>query len=70
MPEPRLADRLHRVFAARDGRDLPPRLPESPASWARDYAVLIADLGVGTDTVEAALTIPSRADALALTIAP
>lgn len=67
LPDPALADRLRSVFADRDGRDPPPRLPEPPTSWAGDYAVLIADLGVGTDTVDAAMTIASRvyADALA-----
>src|SRR4051794_19335012 len=45
LPEPRLAHRLRGVIAARDGRDPPSRLPEPPASWARDCAVLIADQG-------------------------
>lgn len=67
LPDPRLADRLRAVFAARDGRDPPHDLPEPPASWARDYAVLTADLGVGADTVSAAVALSSRiyADALA-----
>jgi hypothetical protein len=66
LPDPRLADRLRTVFAARDGRDPPPGLPEPPASWARDYAVLVADVGVGTETVDAAMALASRLYAEAL----
>lgn len=67
LPDPRLGDRLRQVFAARDARDPPAQLPEPPASWARDYAVLIADLGTAADSVQTALGLAFRVYADALT---
>jgi hypothetical protein len=60
LPDPRLGDRLRAVFASRDGREPPATLPQPPASWARDYGVLVADLRVASDTVETARALASR----------
>lgn len=67
LPDVRLGMRLRSVFADRDGRDPPPELPEPPASWARDYAALVGDLGVGTNTVATAMAVASTVYRQALT---
>lgn len=67
LPGTRLADRLCRGFARRDGRDPPAQLLKPPASWGRDYGVLVADRAVGSDNAHAAMALASLVYADALT---
>jgi nucleotidyltransferase AbiEii toxin of type IV toxin-antitoxin system len=53
----RLAPRLQTVFAVRATHDLPHDLPEPPAAWDRDYASLITDIHLETQTVQAAIIL-------------
>ncbi|SOE02556.1 hypothetical protein [Blastococcus haudaquaticus] len=60
LPDPRLAERLRSLFAARDGREPPPGLPDPPASWARDYEAIVTDVGAATGSVSAAMSLATE----------
>lgn len=57
VDERRLTSRLRAVFAARDGADPPASLPDPPAAWAGDYAVLAAGHDVTAPTLAEALVL-------------
>lgn len=44
LPDPRLGERLHVVFASRDGSPPAAELPDPPAAWERDYQKATGDL--------------------------
>ena len=51
-----IADALDRTFARRATHPLPERLPDPPAFWHLEYAVLAREAGLGIHDIEAALS--------------
>lgn len=47
-----LRDRLHTVFAVRDGSPPPPQLPDPPASWATDFTALARETSAGATELD------------------
>jgi hypothetical protein len=52
-----LAPRVRTVFAVRASHPVPAGLPDVSHAWRRDYASLISELDLESDTVDAALAV-------------
>lgn len=60
LPDPRLGSRLRAVFLSRDGCGPPPKLPDPPASWQRDYLTLTAELQPMAQELAAAFALATE----------
>lgn len=59
LPDPTLRLRIHSVFKSRDNSDPPKDLPQPPASWRVDYAVLAAATDVEHHDLDSAFILAS-----------
>jgi len=60
IPHERLTDRIEWVFLQRNEAAPPPRLPDIPAAWERDYEILADGLEIGIKDVTAAHRLAQR----------